>query len=136
MARHLDALALLHVVWGIFGLLTGGALGVLAGGTANGLPPATAAASPERMAVWILAIGALALAAGGTAMWLVGRGLRRRWPIARLAALLLAVPDLLVVPFGTALGVYTFWVLLNDEARVTFGAPPRNAPGPIGMEGV
>jgi hypothetical protein len=26
------------------------------------------------------------------------------------------------VPFGTALGIYTFWVLLNDEGRRQFSA--------------
>jgi hypothetical protein len=38
-----------------------------------------------------------------------------------------------MVPFGTALSVYAFWVLLNDEARRAFGRPPRStrlpAPG-------
>jgi hypothetical protein len=40
----------------------------------------------------------------------------------------MAIPNLLIVPFGTALGFYTFWVLLNDDARREFGRPPR---GPI-----
>jgi hypothetical protein len=38
------------------------------------------------------------------------------------------VPNLIVVPFGTALSVYAFWVLLNDEARSEFGRPPRTPP--------
>jgi hypothetical protein len=42
-----------------------------------------------------------------------------------LAALVLAVLNLIVVPFGTALGFYTFWVLLNNDARREFGRPPR-----------
>jgi hypothetical protein len=42
------------------------------------------------------------------------------------------VPNLLVIPFGTALGVYTFWALLNDEARRVFGRPPR---APRGLDG-
>ena len=57
--------------------------------------------------------------------WLVARGLKRRRTSARLAALVLAVANLIIVPFGTALGVYTFWVLLNDDARREFGRPPR-----------
>ena len=44
---------------------------------------------------------------------------------ARLASLILAVPNLVLVPFGTALGVYTLWVLLNDDARQAFGRRPR-----------
>ena len=38
----------------------------------------------------------------------------------RLAALGLAVPNLFVLPFGTALGIYALWVLLHDEARKMF----------------
>jgi len=48
-------------------------------------------------------------------------------PFARAAALGLAAPNLVIVPFGTALGVYTFWVLLNDDARRGFGRPLRGA---------
>ena len=43
----------------------------------------------------------------------------------RFGALALAVPNLAVVPFGTALSVYAFWVLLNDDARAEFGRPLR-----------
>ena len=31
------------------------------------------------------------------------------------------------VPFGTALAIYTCWVLLNDDARQQFGRAPRGA---------
>ena len=31
------------------------------------------------------------------------------------------MPSLVVIPFGTALAVYTFWTLLNDDARHAFG---------------
>ncbi len=32
----------------------------------------------------------------------------------------LAVPNLFVLPFGTALGIYALWVLLHEETRETF----------------
>ena len=35
-------------------------------------------------------------------------------------ALALALFDLLLLPLGTALGVYTLWVLLHEEVRSTF----------------
>ena len=53
------------------------------------------------------------------------RGLRRRRRSGRALALALAIPNLIALPFGTALGVYTFWVLLNNDARREFGRPPR-----------
>jgi len=75
--------------------------------------------------VWILLWCGAILAAGGAALAFTGRALAKRRPAGRRLALILAVPDLLAVPFGTALSVYAFWVLLNDEARREFGRPPR-----------
>lgn len=54
----------------------------------------------------------LILAAGGIC---VGVGLMHRRPWARVAAILLGVLALFHPPFGTALGIYTLWVLLADE---------------------
>jgi hypothetical protein len=34
--------------------------------------------------------------------------------------LILGALNLFNIPFGTALGLYTFWVLLNDEAGALF----------------
>jgi len=52
------------------------------------------------------------LAAGGVC---VGMGLMQRRPWARGAAIVLGVLALFHPPFGTALGVYSLWVLLGDE---------------------
>jgi hypothetical protein len=54
----------------------------------------------------------LILAAGGIC---VGVGLRHRQSWARVAAIILGVLALFHPPFGTALGIYTLWVLLADE---------------------
>jgi hypothetical protein len=72
-------------------------------------------------AVGVLIVLGSALAVGGLVSAGVGLALGRRQPFARLAALFFAVPNLLLAPFGTALGIYSWWVLLNDEARRTFG---------------
>jgi hypothetical protein len=37
--------------------------------------------------------------------------------------LVIAVFDFFVVPIGTALGVYAFWVLTNREVRALFEPP-------------
>jgi hypothetical protein len=52
------------------------------------------------------------LAAGGVC---VGLGLIHRRPWARITAIILAVLALFHPPAGTALGIYTLWVLLADE---------------------
>ena len=35
-------------------------------------------------------------------------------------ALMLGSVDLLLLPYGTALGVYALWVLLNEEGKALF----------------
>jgi hypothetical protein len=125
----------LHFVWGVFGVLTGLSLAVLAVGTGVALAELGSSGRAEHAAIWVFAFGAVFLAGGGGVMMVLGRVLRRRRPSGRTLALALAIPNLLFVPFGTALGVYTFWVLLDDDARRAFGRPPRGggpaAPAPV-----
>lgn len=117
MRLHIDALGWLHLAWGAFGLLTGTSLFILA-----------FAARQVPVAVGVLVTVGAVLFLGGAFSVLVGWGIRRLRGRARLAALGLAVPNLLLVPFGSALAVYTFWVLLNNDAREVFGHAPRMAP--------
>lgn len=134
MPIHLDVLGRLHVILGGFAALAGASLLVLAAGTSVAfseleelvvLEGAAGADAAGQAGVWILGwCGVLIVVAGG-ALVLTGRALARRRPAGRILALAIAVPNLLVVPFGTALSIYAFWVLLNDEARREFGRPPR-----------
>jgi hypothetical protein len=48
---------------------------------------------------------------------IAGIGLLRMRSWARIVAIIVGCLNLLHFPFGTALGVYTLWVLLNDESR-------------------
>ena len=125
MRLHIDVLGWLHFLWGVFGVLVGASLLVLALGTNTALFELGSRGPAEQAAVWLFVICGLTLIAAAVVMMLVGRGLTRRRQASRIAALVLAVPNLVVVPFGTALGIYTFWVLLNDDARREFGRPPR-----------
>jgi len=61
----------------------------------------------------VLSAGFFVLAAGGIC---IGWGLMQREPWARIAAIVLAVLALFHPPIGTALGIYTLWVLLSDDA--------------------
>ncbi|HUO27426.1 MAG TPA: zinc-ribbon domain-containing protein [Candidatus Aquilonibacter sp.] len=54
----------------------------------------------------------LIVAVGGIC---VGMGLMQHQPWARTAAIVLGVLTLFHPPLGTALGIYTLWVLLADE---------------------
>jgi hypothetical protein len=46
--------------------------------------------------------------------------LRRRNALGRAVMLGLAVVNLLVFPFGTALGAYALWILLTNDGRRLF----------------
>jgi hypothetical protein len=56
----------------------------------------------------------------GAAHVVVGLPLRRYAPWSRLIALMLGSVDLLLLPYGTALGVYTLCVLLNEKGKQLF----------------
>lgn len=65
--------------------------------------------------VSIIGIISIAKAAGG---FLTGWGLLNRQPWARMLAIVLGVISLFFhIPFGTALGVYTLWVLLPAHSE-------------------
>ena len=125
MPLHLDALILLQRVWGAFAAITASALAVLAAGAGSSFVESGSWGPSERGVVGLLASCALIAAAAAIGAFAAARGLRLRQPSGRFGALLLAVPNLVVAPFGTALGIYTFWVLLNNDARREFGRPLR-----------
>jgi predicted lysophospholipase L1 biosynthesis ABC-type transport system permease subunit len=122
MRPHLYLLGILQVVWGAIGLLLGVSMLLLAvAAVAIGITSAT-----DRMAAGVtagaFAVFAIALLAGGGANAWAGRELRRNQPRGRLAVLWLGALNLFVLPFGTALGIYAFWVLLHNETRTAFVA--------------
>jgi hypothetical protein len=59
----------------------------------------------------------LLVAVGGI---LVGLGLRNWEPWARTVAVVLAILALFHPPIGTALGIYTLWVLLSDSGGAEY----------------
>jgi len=70
-----------------------------------------------RPLLFFLGSGFLVVAAGGI---LVGWGLMRHEHWARIAAIVVGILALFHVPFGTALGIYTLWVLLPADARAQY----------------
>jgi len=66
-----------------------------------------------------LGIIVLAKAACG---FIAGWGLMQREHWARVVALVLAFISLFNIPFGTAIGVYTMWVLLPAQSQLEYDA--------------
>ncbi|HWI16617.1 MAG TPA: hypothetical protein VNT81_02630 [Vicinamibacterales bacterium] len=127
MKRHVDFLATLYVAWGaIFALvaiagfaLAGGAFAI-AGSTGPVRFGSEMAARLTGVTITVISLIALVWAVLHLA---VGRQLKRLRPSARLMTLGLAIGNLILLPFGTALGAYSLWVLLKDEGRRLFEPP-------------
>ena len=133
MDRHVTLLGILYALWGALALLVGVSMLLLAAGAfAETLEPVgTGVGFAASLTAGVFAlIGLFALLWGGAHVW-TAMLLKRRQPLGRFLALGLAVVDLLVLPFGTALGAYALWVLLTDSGRRLFEpAPAAGSPAP------
>jgi hypothetical protein len=123
VAIHVDFLGVLFIIWGLLTTLVGVstlALGVAAAAliTSRG-GGSQFAAGVTAAAFTTLAIMAIVW---GVVHVIVGVPLRRRHSWARLVALMIGSVDLLLLPYGTALGVYALWVLLNEKGKALFTA--------------
>jgi hypothetical protein len=117
---HLHLLSILQRVWGAVLFSLGVSTAFLALGAAAAgwtIPGREMSAALTAVA---FAVFAVALLAGGAVNVWAGRALLQAQARARTATMGLAVPNLFVLPFGTALGIYALWVLLHDETRQAF----------------
>jgi hypothetical protein len=120
MTPHVKLLGLLQLVWGGMGLLLGASLLLLAVGAAAIAYSVHADAFTATFTAMLFVVFAVALGLGGWVNTWVGRGLRRHRQTARTGALAISVVNLFVLPFGTALAIYTYWVLLHNDVRALF----------------
>lgn len=116
MKRHIDWLGYLYIALGVLGLLTAAFLFLViaGGGLISGDPEAIFVTG---LVATILAVFLTVISLPGI---IVGYGLLKRRSWARILGLVLGFLNLFNIPLGTLLGVYTFWVLLQDEAEAQF----------------
>ncbi len=118
MRKHIQLLGVITIAYHAIGLILAWLIwGVLSGiGMVSGAPQAASI---------------LALVGTGVAMLLfflfapgvvAGVGILKGWWWVRYLALILAFLNLIHIPLGTILGVYTFWVLMQDESIAYFEA--------------
>ena len=124
MKRHVDFLSTLYVAWGAIFALVAIAGFALAGGAfaiAQSTGPvrfgSEMAARLTGVTITIISLISLVWA---VLHLVVGRMLKKYRPSARLMALGLAIGNVILLPFGTALGGYALWALLKDEGRRLF----------------
>jgi hypothetical protein len=123
MEYHLRVLGILWIAMSCLNLLIGGCLLIIANtlfgpwGTRG--PYVTDA--PGFLHPLLSFIGILILLKGIAGL-AAGVGLMQHQPWARPLAIILACVALLNMPFGTALAIYTFWVLLSSRAEERYHA--------------
>ena len=124
MLSHVDFVGVLFIVWGLLTTLVGLSTLALGVGAVALIASASQGGRGGQMAAGLTAFVFAALAViailWGAAHVVVGMPLRRHKPWARLLALMLGSIDLVLLPYGTALGVYALWVLLNEQGKALF----------------
>ncbi len=113
VTHHLNTLGVLWIVYSVLRLVPG--IGMLAFGSSHF--PFLVAPFPWAMRGFlgplVSALGAVVLGfaiAGIIAGW----GLMSRAPWGRMLAIVIGCINLIHIPFGTALGAYTLWVLIPE----------------------
>ena len=124
METHVKVLGALQIALGTMGLFAAAILLVVFGGVAGAVgvtgEPDTAIALP------IIGITGMALVTFLVLLSLpgviIGIGLIRLQPWARIAGLVISILSLMMIPFGTIVGVYGLWVLFNKDSERLFNS--------------
>ncbi len=116
MEQHITILGVLHVAYGAIGILVAMIvfMAIVGGGMLSGDAEALAITGlVGTLIATILFIPSLPGLIGGLGIFKY-----RQW--ARITLLVVGFVNLLIVPFGTILGIYTIWVLMNIEVKDMF----------------
>ena len=124
VAQHLSVLGILWIIYSGLRLIPGIALMVFG----HMHFPFMLMPIPAPIRVFLGPfLGAIGLLISGFAIAgvIAGWGLMARYPWARVLAIVLGCLSLIRFPLGTALGVYTFWVLLPQGADAEYRSLAR-----------
>lgn len=125
MEKHVNVVAALHIGLSIFGISVALIVAIILNFAGSFITDPTA--------VKIIPI------ITGIVVWVViffsipgiiaGIGLFRRKEWARILTLILSVIKLMNIPIGTAVGIYSIWVLVQEETTALFKKqPPMDQP--------
>lgn len=138
MQQHVKILGILNIVLGSLGVLGAIVVLLIFGGLGFAGMLADSGTSDGAAAAGVLGIIGIAITIFILVLSLpsiiAGVGLLKFRPWARIMTIVLSAFHLLNIPFGTALGVYGFWVLLSPETEALFrnpivypaGVPPQS----------
>ena len=120
METHVKVVGILWIIWGALGLI----IGIFVASILIGAGLIANIESGDTEPLGILTIIATFI----TGLFLilslpdiiVGIGIMKRKQWGRILGFILAALNLLSIPFGTALSIYTFFVLLSPESQKIF----------------
>ncbi len=115
LARNLRPLAFLVFALSALRLIPGLTLLSIFGSIESVLPPDVPA-----FVYPIVRMIAYLFIAGAAVGFVAGWGLLQRLPWARMLAIVLGLLSLIDIPFGTAIGIYTLWVLAPAESEAEY----------------
>jgi len=110
--KHIEILGWLYIVYGVLSLIMGLVFFLFFAGLAL-IPDNLTGAGVLLIIGWV--IGGLIVVTSIPEI-IGGIGLLQRKNWARILVLILGFFNLLDIPFGTALGIYTLWVLFKEES--------------------
>jgi hypothetical protein len=127
--RHLQILGILWLVYGGYRALTGIIGAAVLAGLSHGaffsnwtsLPTFPSGTGAHWMANLAVLVAALTLVST-VCSFLVGYALLTRKPWGRILAIVIGILQLIKIPFGTALGIYTLWVLAPSLSAAEYDA--------------
>lgn len=122
MKQHVTFVGALHIGYNAFGILAAMAVFMLVvgGGLIGGLISGDEIVIPitffvgTAIAFWLVVVSVPGIIGG------IGLLKYKSW--ARYLVLVLAILDLINIPIGTAIGVYSIWVLAQDETAKMFAS--------------
>ena len=124
LERHVHLLGIFWIAYSALSLVGGVVLMVVARGIFG--PTGVASGAPEFLFPLLTAVAGFLLVKGIIGI-IAGFGLLQHYDWARILALILAFVDLLHVPLGTLLGIYTIWALLAKGADEEYRSLPQPA---------
>jgi len=127
METHVKVLGVLYIVLSALGIVAAVFM-MLAFGLATGIVGAAADAHDAAIALPVIGIAGTALVIFLFMLSIpglvTGIGLLKYRPWARILGIVLSAINLIHIPFGTAVGVYGLWVLLNKQTEPLFTSRP------------
>ena len=122
MDTHVKVVGVLNIIFGALGILLAMFLGLIFGGVATAV---VADNDPDAYtALPFIGISG-AMVVSFLVIWslpgiIVGFGLIKMRPWARIGGIIVAVLSLFAVPFGTMFGAYALWVLFSKDTEKLF----------------